>query len=230
MPNLSDATEIRLGRSPVREVYLGNKLVWPTKLLHWVMDFENPGTHTVDVPQGAKYVYYWLSGAGAAGQNGNGGNNTAGLGGSAGEVKVGALTVPVKTIQVTIGTGGRPNNQRGGLSSLALGNPAETGYYQVLMTYNPSPLTANRDGGTSGFDAHNNITAIFNKVPGMIENGKIRVINGGIYNGPPGTNGRSGIRGGGGSGGAGGIFGNYQPGGLGGDGFCRLVFTNKLVE
>lgn len=230
MPNLSDATEIRLGRAPVREVYLGDKLVWPAKLLHWVMDFENPGNYTVNVPRGAKYVYYWLSGGGTAGQDGDGALSRAGLGGSAGEVRVGALTVPVKTAQVTIGEGGQPNNQRGGLSSLILGTPAETGYHRVVSPNVPSPISANRDGGTSGFGSSNPTAVLLKKVPGMIESGKLRVINGGVYNGPGGVNGGAGVRGGGGSGGAGGIFGNFQRGGVGGNGFCRLVFTNILVE
>lgn len=234
MPNLSDATEIRLGATPVREVYLGDKLVWPTKLLHWVFDFETPNKYIMNVPQGAKYVYYWLSGGGAAGEDGNGAVNRAGLGGSAGEVKVGVLLlgVSVKTIEVTIGAGGQPNNQRGGFSSLTLGTPAEPGYYQVTTdNVPPSPTSANRDGGTSGFSSSQPfIVLLINKVPGMVGDGKIQVINGGLRNGPGGTNGGSGMRGGGGSGGAGGIFGNFKRGGVGGDGFCRLVFTNKMIE
>lgn len=230
MPNLSDAKEIRLGQTPVREVYLGNKLVWPAKLLHWAFDFETPGDHKISVPKGAKYMYYWLSGAGAAGQNGDGGVNRNGLGGTAGDVLFGSLPVSVTTVKISIGRGGQPNNQPGGSSSFTLGEYGDPGFLMKSTSMPTNTLHSSRDGGSLGYGPSEPMTVLLNKVPGMIEGGKIQVIGGGLYNGPGGRDGGSGVRGGGGSGGQGGIFGRYKPGGLGGNGFCRLVFTNKQVE
>ncbi|OFT91393.1 hypothetical protein [Corynebacterium sp. HMSC28B08] len=230
MPNISDAKQIMWGSNPVREVRYGNTLVWPKKLLWWTRDFETPGTHTITVPDGATHFYFWLSAGGNSGQRGDGALANAGLGGRGGKVHAGyGGSITASTGTVKIGKGGVEPEYSGAASTLTLG------LAQYTAEPNSQLFSADSGGMAEGYGSTNPTNRLLKNVPGMIGDGKIFTTdNGGIYNGPPGkyvnNTGTPGVRGGGGSGGAGGIFGSYRAGGPGGDGFCRIIFTNQQIQ
>lgn len=231
MPNINDAKQIMWGSKPVKEVRYGRTLVWSPPLKTWVVDFETPGTHTINVPDGATHFHFWLSAGGNAGQRGDGALGKAGLGGRGGQVYL-HTNRPVggaKTGTVVIGKGGVEPNYAGEVSSLTIGS------YSVTNLQHKNLFNFTSDGDTEGFLSTDPNKEALIRVPNMIGDGKIVTRDdGSIWNGPPGkyvnNTGTPGVRGGGGSGGAGGIFGSYRAGGPGGDGFCRIVFTNQQIQ
>ncbi|WP_426716526.1 hypothetical protein ACEN19_00035 [Corynebacterium auriscanis] len=231
MPNFSDAKQVMWGSKPVKEVRYGSTLVWPPPLKTWVADFETPGTHTITVPTGATHFYFWLSASGNGGQRGDGTLNRSGLGGQGGDVEAGyGGELTQKTGTVTIGKGGVEPNNWGEASTL------ELGLMQVTAEPNSELFITISDGWTRGYDEIRPTPQLLARVPHMLGDGKINTIDPKhrVSNGPGGKytggNGTPGVRGGGGSGGAGGFFGAWKPGGAGGDGFCRIVFTNQKIQ
>ncbi|WP_426727095.1 hypothetical protein ACEN2A_08455 [Corynebacterium auriscanis] len=229
MPNFSDAKQIMWGSEPVKEVRYGRTLVWPPPLKTWVVDFETPGTHTVTVPDGATHFYFWLSAGGNGGQRGDGALNRPGLGGRGGGVTSGyGGLVTASTGTVKIGKGGVEPEHSGAASTLTLGS------MQATAEPNSQLFNTSSNGRAIGHLSDNPYSQLLKAVPGMLGDGKIIVDDFGVWNGPfgkyTGGNGTPGVRGGGGSGGAGGIFGAWKPGGAGGDGFCRIVFTNQQIQ
>ena len=228
MVSLSDATAVYYGNKPVQAIYYGQTKVWPTKMRHWVFDFEKPGTWEITAPAGAKYFHFLLSAGGNSGQRGDGALNKPGLGGTSGNANT-VLNVPVLPAvsgRVVIGKGGVEPNYKGEDSQITYGD------YTNLVEANNTLFTANSDGGRKYYPP-GDWTERFATAPGMVDGEKITYKGGrldwslaGIYRGGAGT---PGVRGGGGSGGEGGTFGRFSPGGAGGDGFCRIVFTDRKV-
>lgn len=228
MVSLSDATAVYYGNKPVRAIYYGQTKVWPTRIRHWVFDFEKPGAWDITAPPGAKYFHFILSAGGNSGQRGDGAVNKPGLGGKPGGNSF-VLNVPVLPAvsgRVVIGKGGVEPNYKGEDSQLTWGA------YNDIAKAEDTLFTSDSDGRHK-FSPDDDFGKRFVTVPGMVDGEKVTHKNGRMYYGIAGEYqggaGTPGVRGGGGSGGEGGTFGRYSPGGAGGDGFCRIVFTDRKI-
>lgn len=229
MVSLSDATAVYYGDKPVQAIYYGQTKVWPTRIRHWVFDFEKPGIWKITAPAGAKYFHQILSAGGNSGQRGDGALGKPGLGGMGGGLQ-NSLNLEVPdggSGYVTIGKGGVEPNYKGEDSRIDWG-------VHTKVAKASDTLFSSTINGEYGFYYPSGFNARFASIPGTVDGVKVvHDSEGNLYVGTPGLYkggaGTPGARGGGGSGGEGGTFGRFSPGGAGGDGFCRIVFTDRKI-
>lgn len=188
--------EIYIGTQAVKDVYLGTSWVWSQPEDPITMSRSTLGTISLESRQYSYDVQYVMVGAGGGGDAGDGGNRNAGNAGETGEVKYGTFRWTNGPLVMSVGTAGK-----GGT-----GNP-RTGTAGTM-----SRLDAN---GTVGY-----ITAAGGRAGGNVAwHGQAERRNTSSLSVHSTSFDLSGY-GKGGRGGDGGIFGSYEQGAAGSNGYC----------
>lgn len=216
--NASSIEDIRLGTHMVGALMYGNRELFVRQSVY---TYYTPGDFSLTLPDWVSAYGVVMSGAGGGGVAGNGGNGGQGYGGRGGHVHgFWSWVSPThrRVIDMTIGSGGAGG--RGASGDARYGE--DGGDTTVTSTASIKYTAAGGTGKPTSGMAAGGVTEVTYSEP--LSN-YVNLVPGTTYaNGPGGTAtpAGDGSQGGGGAGGKGGLFGNYNHGRKGGDGFVVI--------